>query len=728
MRVRSLISLSTCGMVFGAFMLKAPAAAPEDAMRSVLVRLLTEKPPTRAWLEVTDLSNHVPLPTVTTYAGGDGVRLTLPSGNSIVCAGAEGLASDCRVAPADSAASLALTPTSGREVVGRVRLGRAFVRGARVRVVLPELQARRAFYWPLRQEAGLLIRETATDHDGRFKISRLPLGRVEFETSVPSGRVYRSRVFTIAPPNEPSPSTGQGAAEGPQSVGVLQFDEGVSTRVSVVDSDGQGVPKARVGATQRSRDEKPVLVETLADAMGQAVLAGLEFGAPISVSCLAEGRLPETIDLPVPPPTLQVQLKRPSGVRGIVVTEEGEPVSGAQVALGGRTARVLSHQDGVFEFSGLRDGETELRVVAPGFRTTRLPLALELERSTDVGNVQLTRGATRRGRVVDASTSDPVVGASVAIEDPTGAGATSTDGDGVFEFQTDPGRLVVQVQASGYAGARNVIDGKDGVLDRLTVIRLHRGGRLLIRATSSYGDDPCVGCAFTISSDVSPWFGLTTGSNGEATSDDLAPGRYLVQRESARSVGSAVFVHGGEETKAAEIRDGETAIVDFSEAVETFVARLSQGVGSAELAFDDGEGRRFASRAGVGTFTFRRHRGRRVALALESPEFSVPIATVQADASPGEIGISVPETLVRGRFRCPKGRFPTQLIRLRHLVEGSGSGWFLSGEDGEFAVPYLAPGLYIVNAEGSTGTALQVRASASQNVGDLTLISTSCEP
>ena len=160
---------------------------------------------------------------------------------------------------------------------------------------------------------------------------------------------------------------------------------------------------------------------------------------------------------------------------GEVVSEpDGEPVEGALVRILEDEAErgVRSDSLGRFVFLDVPGGSYSLRVEADGFETARLTVTVPEDRSGRV-DVWLTplevadagddarQEATVVGRVVDASTGEPLVDVAVRIEG-TGLGVF-TDSAGRYRLTgVPPGPRVLRAERIGYASYRSRLDLSPG--------------------------------------------------------------------------------------------------------------------------------------------------------------------------------------------------------------------------------------------------------------------------
>jgi Carboxypeptidase regulatory-like domain len=227
-------------------------------------------------------------------------------------------------------------------------------------------------------------------------------------------------------------------------------------------------------------------------------------------------------------------------VSGRVLTEEGKPITGAQVDLRSETEestrniRTASGADGRFEFLGVREGAFTLTAVAPS-RLHSDAAMFDLRGTTHhTADLVLTRGEPRAVRVVDARDA-AIAGATLFTA--CGGHVKST------AVTSADGRAEVAVPASGsctiyvlpkegsIAAAR--FEGPSPLL-----VRVPDGASSLRLALQSEGGTVFDGLMLLMRMDgtivppeiarrlASQGFSLTTGDDGTVTLTRIPPGTY----------------------------------------------------------------------------------------------------------------------------------------------------------------------------------------------------------
>jgi uncharacterized protein YfaP (DUF2135 family) len=128
------------------------------------------------------------------------------------------------------------------------------------------------------------------------------------------------------------------------------------------------------------------------------------------------------------------------------------PVAGAKVVLNDSDNPAETDEQGRCRLEGMRSGKHAIAVSAPGFARAEqsVDLAVGQEKTLDV---DLTGGAGLSGRVIDAASTQPVAGATVAVQG-TSLSAT-TDAAGKFTIVGVRGGAAqkLNVSQSGYAAS-----------------------------------------------------------------------------------------------------------------------------------------------------------------------------------------------------------------------------------------------------------------------------------
>jgi hypothetical protein len=306
--------------------------------------------------------------------------------------------------------------------------------------------------------------------------------------------------------------------------------------------------------------------EAWSDSRGVALVKGCK-PTTVSLRARAKGFVPLSRDnqyLPAPDDIILVMER--SGALSGRVTFEGEPISNFDIFFwregrGEMTAESFSgREDGVFELAGVSTGALELSATAEGYaQSTPVLVAVGSEPGEPV-ELELLAGLVGKGRVVDATTSAPVVGARVQQLAHGLRGASLrrgdpilTDADGSFELRGMSVSEQVLVSADGYEMLPvNASADAHGVVD-FGVVSLGGLSPLEVRVLE---DGPFVYGKW--------WFGTLEGPksipltpvqvDGSLTVEDVSPGLYMFY---------IVTQDGTTHTVDGELLPGDEWLVEF---------------------------------------------------------------------------------------------------------------------------------------------------------------------
>lgn len=300
-----------------------------------------------------------------------------------------------------------------------------------------------------------------TREDGGFELRNLPVGRVTIEASHDRYATTRKELDI---------------AEGGETR--VEFLMGESCRVSGRVFDRQGAPVA--GAIVSATGAEAILPRTAkTDVSGRFELPGLAPGT-WTVGLVAGDRGHGAPPAPDPRTvtieegeTLEVDLRLPAA-HGVTVSgtvrRGGGAVAGAMVlftpTITGPSRSGETAADGRYEVDGLSPGEYSVLVLGLEKRLT-IPVGTRGLRH----DVELPAGDVR-GRVLDATTREPVEGAAVraysvsgeSLGKPISGGVSGADG-GYVVSGVDDGDLALQVDMEGYATETRRVRVSGGGLD-----------------------------------------------------------------------------------------------------------------------------------------------------------------------------------------------------------------------------------------------------------------------
>lgn len=636
-------------------------------------------------------------------------------GPAMACGGGAGSAIRCERGVIEEGAELSVPPATGQAVIGRLIEGREAVIGARVAVLPSGLAARRPFTVPLTLDAGgaSLIRSVTTDERGRFQIPPLASGEYRLEINLLGGRTEVSETFHVRDPTKEESanapvSTGERPVDSPVlDLGDLTFDPGLAVEIWAWSADGGPLGGAKVGALQGERTAVRSF-EGRTDGEGRAEVRGFEPDGTVDFSCTAPGYLRYEERFPEPPLRVDCRMVRLAAIAGSVTDPSG-PLSGATVSLVDGAdrpiAQVRAGEDGQFELSSLSGGEYRLIAAAPDYRWRAQAMELAAGEVRRLEPILLTPASRVEGLVRDAVSGTPVADATVEAVAPLGALSATTDAAGRFEAPLpEEGALVVLVYALGYARQEATLAADADLGDEPWTVDLDPGGRIRAVVWSEGGEGPCAGCTVVIERPgASAGFreGLQTSAEGVAETGLLAPDRYQVVLEEVQSLGSTVTVRSGDRLREAVVTNGRTTEVFFLPSGTVEVRFWPTPAAGWRLSARGSGARHAVDAAAPGVFQVPRERGEVLELSLIRPGLTVRQAQVPADFQSETLELSLPATAVHGRLRTAHGALPTD-VEIHGIPPGAppAARSALSG-DGDFYVPFLAPGVYGLVAGGA---------------------------
>lgn len=261
---------------------------------------------------------------------------------------------------------------------------------------------------------------TRTEADGRFRLSGLNVRDVQRVLVYGEGRGARSLEL-----NEDD------RARTEVDLGEIVLAPSGSIAGRVLEADGAPIPDARVNAHLASDASEPVagIVRrtTLArnattDDGGAYELLDVPPGRWMLRAELSGRVMPASFEVEVPPGArvlgIDVRLRAPLPIRGVVRGPDGAPSAGAIVSCSNTeawaTSRIASAADGSFELAGLQPGRYVVFAdppPRPDSSTPRSELAGAVANDVEAGTrdlvLELRRIVSVKGRVVDAR-GDPL--------------------------------------------------------------------------------------------------------------------------------------------------------------------------------------------------------------------------------------------------------------------------------------------------------------------------------
>lgn len=297
--------------------------------------------------------------------------------------------------------------------------------------------------------------------DGSFEIARIDPGRVEI--SVAPGRGWiASDLLTLD------------LRGGEERSGLVLR---VTTGSELVGSVSNEEQRPVVGATVRVSNRTSVtsfMVRSLGpsstertDGDGNFAVRGLDPAVPqraVTIQHPDYAVLEEVVEIHAGDNRRDFVLRRGAVITGVVVTEGGEPVEGAEITLQGGSSQVRSSYtffggkaaesdpEGSFEIRGLSGGVYEVQARKPGF-------ASGTAEGVDVGETTgasvtlvLTIGGTIRGRVLDLEPEELARIEVVASNEQSGLAMGIVAADGEYRIPNvgfSKGRVIASTKQGG---------------------------------------------------------------------------------------------------------------------------------------------------------------------------------------------------------------------------------------------------------------------------------------
>ena len=357
----------------------------------------------------------------------------------------------------ESRAGLSLTLRRGAVITGVVTAGDAPISGASVSLspgrnaygVPPRSLTAPSWSWP----------RTTTGPDGRFRLGGLAPG--DYSVSV-------SKVGYAGEIREAAVVEGR----GPDALSIALGSEAVITG-SVRGKKGGGVPDQNLNATAVDATARSGgFARTLPD--GSFRIEGLKAGVPYNLFFYGSGSNSPKATVTPPAERVEIVVNGTGRLTGRVVDPDGRPVSAYQVtAQPDRSAsssgwfasarQDVSSETGEFAFENVTAAALEVRVVAKGYQIGRVGGVVVEEGETKEGvEVRLSRGASLKGRVVEARGRAPVAGAEISAE--SAPASVVADSDGAFEFEgLAPGKVRVTATSPEFVSASETVQvGESG--------------------------------------------------------------------------------------------------------------------------------------------------------------------------------------------------------------------------------------------------------------------------
>ncbi|HUP64938.1 MAG TPA: carboxypeptidase-like regulatory domain-containing protein [Thermoanaerobaculia bacterium] len=292
--------------------------------------------------------------------------------------------------------------------------------------------------------SGASAKNARTDSNGVFRMEGVAPGRYTFRASHPSHVTGEMRDVDVASMGQVRITLGSGGTIRGRIIGLTEA-ELAAVNVWAEAGSSRGQASASSDGTFRMEGAPVGTVRVQARSFGVGSMKVSE---------------PQTVEV-APGSESYVDLEFSSSgatLRGRV-TRAGRPIEGVSVMLNSndrtRPSQSSGRSDasGLYEVTGLQDGEYMVR--AFDMRTLQTFEGTVTVAGAGTFDIEM-RGGKISGRVVDASTSQPIENASVSVEPSTvqttrmGALRTRTDAAGRFTVEITPGSYALRIEKQGY--------------------------------------------------------------------------------------------------------------------------------------------------------------------------------------------------------------------------------------------------------------------------------------
>lgn len=537
-------------------------------------------------------------------------------------------------------------------------------------------------------------------------------------------------------------------------VGTITLDRGKKISGRILDDAGKPVPGAKVSASSWS----PGGVsegEAKSDGSGSFTLAGLEDGSfTVQASAKGFGGASKS-DVTPDKESIELTLQRAGTLKGrVVFGDPARPVSNFTVEANpkessegnaafrmlrmGGTSRKQSDPRGEFSIEGLTPGSYTIVAKADGLQDLlKEGINVRSGETTDLGELALEAGGIVRGKVQSKPEGLPVAGAAVRVKgaglfDPRSfqasrAGNVMTDLAGRFELRGLPaGQITVVVEPAGLAKTEvSGITVVPGVGAEEIVINVGKGGRIEGRVLGPEGR-PKSGTMVTAIAGLTEFsanLSAITDEQGRYAIENVAAGTYRVtnlpsfggedEEESGGSGGGRRGLFGGMDAVSTDVKEGETAVVNFGEKTIKVSGSLKrkggdtakqmvmfvppgQGMRGVQMTTSDDSGRYEVSLPEAGEYdVYVGDQGMRGGTAIkatipEGPAFSYDIVLPEG----GIVGRTLDQETGGPLKGVMVYATPTPGKGEKRSLMAAGGARTTSGDDGSYNLKGLAPGSY----------------------------------
>lgn len=228
-----------------------------------------------------------------------------------------------------------------------------------------------------------------------------------------------------------------------------------------------------------------------------------------------------------------------------------EAVKGGQVRYSDTTA-----SDGTYSLPNVKTGNYTLVISAPGYRTQTVGVKVKNNQTSTVDIELVANGGTIDGTVTDTS-STPISGATIEIFQGTDLIQTAiTDGVGFYSVPNlSPGNYIVEASAAGFQKQSIGATVQAGATTTVDFALMTNPGSISGTVTDVVTTNPIAGALVQVFNGSIVVGSADTDGSGNYTISDLAPGNYAV---AASADGYQSKIVG------ASVTGGATITVDFA--------------------------------------------------------------------------------------------------------------------------------------------------------------------
>ncbi|MEW4224362.1 carboxypeptidase regulatory-like domain-containing protein [Rossellomorea marisflavi] len=390
----------------------------------------------------------------------------------------------------------------------------------------------------------------------------------------------------------------------------------------------------------------------------------------------------------------------------------GGPIANATIVLtnssGTVVATTTTNGAGNYTFTGVVPGSYNLSVTAAGFQSQTAGVTTVANQTSVVNFVLLANPGAVSGTVRDATTNAPIQGAVVELLTPTGIllSSTVTDLNGLYTFANlAPGSYQVRAVALGYTTSATSVQVVSGATTTANLFLQQNPGSVSGQVRDAATLLPIQGA--TVQAIDSQGFvidAFTTNASGQYTFANLLPGSYTF-----------VFTANGygSQTKGATVVSNTTTILDaeLAQIAGTLTGTITDP-GSAPIpnatvtifqnnvqiasVLTDASGNYTIPGLSPGSYTVSIGALNYSTLTLGTSIVSGQTTVLNATLTPN------PGTLTG--LVTDTGSTPLSGVNIT-VTTSSGTGTIVAttvtGNDGTYTIPGLAPGNYIVVASGT---------------------------